>query len=44
MYESYDFDDDGKILYQQGYGDFTGIMTYLLKEESSDEMAEEASE
>ena len=29
MYESYDFDADGKILYQQGYGDFTGLMNYL---------------
>ncbi len=29
MYESYDFDADGKILYQQGYGDFTGLMMYL---------------
>ena len=29
MYESYDFDADGKIIYQQGYGDFTGLMMYL---------------
>ena len=29
MYESYDFDADGKIIYQQGYGDFTGLITYL---------------
>lgn len=29
MYESYDFDADGKILYQQGFGDFTGLMNYL---------------
>ena len=29
IYESYDFDADGKILYQQGYGDFTGLMNYL---------------
>jgi hypothetical protein len=29
MYESYDFDADGKILYQQGYGDFSGLMNYL---------------
>lgn len=29
MYESFDFDEDGKINYQQTYGDFTGIMLYL---------------
>jgi hypothetical protein len=29
IYESYDFDVDGKILFQQGYGDFTGLMMYL---------------
>lgn len=31
MYEAYDFDADGKIIYQQGYGDFTGLMNYLTK-------------
>ena len=30
MYESFDFDAEGKIIYQQGYGDFTGLMTYLM--------------
>jgi hypothetical protein len=30
MYESFDFDSEGKIVYQQGYGDFGGIMAYLL--------------
>ncbi|NNC34524.1 MAG: hypothetical protein HKO09_06585 [Croceitalea sp.] len=29
LYESFDFDENGKIRYQQVYGDFTGIMTYL---------------
>jgi len=29
MYESFDFDADGKIVVQQGYGDFSGIMNYL---------------
>ena len=29
LYESYDFDAEGKIIYQQAYGDFTGIMMYL---------------
>ena len=28
-YESFDFDSDGKIRFQQIYGDFTGIITYL---------------
>lgn len=30
MYESFDFDAEGKIIFQQGYGDFTGLMTYLM--------------
>lgn len=29
LYESFDFDAEGKIMYQQVYGDFTGIMMYL---------------
>ena len=29
LYESFDFDSEGKILYQQVYGDFTGLMMYL---------------
>ena len=29
LYESFDFDADGKIRYQQVYGDFTGLMMYL---------------
>ena len=29
LYESFDFDADGKILFQQVYGDFTGIMMHL---------------
>jgi hypothetical protein len=28
-YESFDFDDDGKIIYQQGYGDYGGLFGYL---------------
>lgn len=28
-YESFDFNSDGKILFQQIYGDFTGLITYL---------------
>ena len=29
VYNSLDFDENGKILYSQGYGDYTGIMNYL---------------
>lgn len=29
IYESFDFDEEGKILFQQGYGDFTGLMMHL---------------
>lgn len=33
LYESFDFNDEGKIIYQQVYGDFTGIMNYLHSQE-----------
>ena len=29
LYESFDFDTDGKITVQQGYGDYSGLMMYL---------------
>jgi hypothetical protein len=29
VYESLDFDTDGKIVFQQGYGDFTGLIMFL---------------
>ncbi|WNH07741.1 hypothetical protein [Thalassobellus suaedae] len=29
LYESYDFDENGKIVLQQGYGDYSGLMMYL---------------
>ncbi|GAA4816227.1 hypothetical protein [Litoribaculum gwangyangense] len=29
VYNSLDFDSEGKILYSQGYGDYTGLMNYL---------------
>ena len=29
LYESFDFDAEGKIVFQQAYGDFTGLMMYL---------------
>jgi len=33
MYESFDFDKDGKIIYQQTFGDFTGLMMHLQSKE-----------
>ena len=30
LYESFDFDPEGKIFTQQVYGDFTGLMMYLM--------------
>lgn len=33
MYESFDFNEEGKIRYQQVYGDFTGIMMHLHGQE-----------
>lgn len=30
LYESFDFNADGKIIYQQVYGDFTGLVNYLM--------------
>ena len=29
LYESFDFDDDGKVIFQQVYGDFGGLFGYL---------------
>ena len=33
LYESFDFDAEGKIRYQQVYGDFGGLMNYLFSKE-----------
>ncbi len=33
LYESYDFDAEGKIRYQQVYGDFGGLMNHLFGKE-----------
>ena len=33
LYESYDFDAEGKIILQQVYGDFSGLMMYLNSSE-----------
>ncbi|MGZ0014926.1 hypothetical protein [Yeosuana sp. AK3] len=35
LYESFDFDADGKILYQQVYGDFTGLMMQLHDDDNA---------
>lgn len=42
LYESFDFNEEGKIVYQQVYGDFTGIMRHLFSADSK--KAEDASE
>ncbi len=34
MYESFDFDENGKIIYQQAYADFTGLFNYLHSNDS----------
>ena len=36
MYSSFDFDEEGKIVYNQGYGDFSGIMRYLMATDDND--------
>ena len=33
LYESFDFDSEGKIRYQQTYGDFGGLMNHLFSKE-----------
>jgi hypothetical protein len=40
LYESFDFDADGKIVFQQVYGDFTGVMMYLHTPSDMGGMAE----
>ncbi|MDX1627853.1 MAG: hypothetical protein R3345_04085 [Fulvivirga sp.] len=39
LYESFDFDEGGKIVYQQVYGDFTGLMHQLHGEKPMEEGA-----
>lgn len=41
-YESFDFDEEGKILFQQGYGDFGGVWGKLHQSDKDD--SEEAPE
>ena len=44
LYESYDFDDEGKILFQQAYADFTGLMMYLNSKDDVEEETKETEE
>ena len=37
IYESFDFDENGKITYQQSYGDFGGMMEVLEDDDDDDE-------
>ena len=39
FYSSFDFNEEGKIIYEQGYGDFTGIIRYLMS--ADDDTTEE---
>ena len=39
IYSSFDFNEEGKIIYEQGYGDFTGIIRYLMS--ADDDTTEE---
>ena len=40
IYQSFDFDADGKINNQSGYGDFTGIRNYINSKEEKEEAEE----
>ena len=40
MYESFDFNEEGKIVYQQGYGDFGGLFEYLMDDEEEEDDTE----
>ena len=45
LYESFDFNDEGKIVYQQVYGDFSGLLRHLMtKEEASEDDGANAEE
>jgi len=37
LYESFDFNAEGEIIFQQVYGDFTGLFTYLNSEGEAEE-------
>lgn len=36
IYESFDFNENGKIIFQQAYADFSGIMRYLNEKDNTD--------
>ena len=36
LYQSFDFNDDGKVMYQQAYGDFGGLVKYLSSNPATD--------
>ncbi|RLD28403.1 MAG: hypothetical protein DRI75_06685 [Bacteroidetes bacterium] len=40
IYQSFDFDADGKIIFQQGYGDFSGLIRYLFSSDDDDKTEE----
>jgi len=44
MYSSFDFNEEGKIIYEQGYGDFTGIMQYLFDADDDDDNHDDVEE
>lgn len=46
VYHSFDFNDDGKIVYEQMYADFSGLMNYLWgpKPETPDDLVDAVAE
>ena len=41
LYESFDFTKEGKIIYQQGFGDFSGLFDYLMDDDDDESEEEE---
>lgn len=44
LYHSYDFNEEGKIIYDQTYGDFSGIVQYLMAPPETEDDGDGASE
>ena len=44
LYESFDFNEEGKIVYQQGFGDFGGLMQHMLDTSDDDDSEYESAE